>query len=224
MNRVLEPELMTDQDQARAYAAADFAEVNQGFVDRFRSTFPDVERGAILDLGCGPADIPIRFSRALPGVTVTAVDGSEAMVALGRDAVAAAGLRGRVRLVCARLPGLDLPSGGFDAVVSNSLLHHLPEPGMFWAEVSRLGRGGGALMVMDLHRPESPEQARQLVETYSGREQEVLKRDFFNSLCAAFTLEEARAQLRAAGLGGLRCEMVSDRHWVAWGRLPPGAA
>lgn len=36
MNRVLEPELMTDPDQATAYAAADFAAVNQGFVDRFR--------------------------------------------------------------------------------------------------------------------------------------------------------------------------------------------
>ena len=219
MNRVLEPELMTDRDQAQAYAAADFAAVNQGFVDRFRTRFPDFERGRLVDLGCGPADIPIRFCRALPGVIVTAVDGSEAMLGPGRAAVAAAGLESRVRLVCARLPGLTRPPAGFDGVVSNSLLHHMPRPEVFWSELARLGREGAAVLVMDLHRPESVERARGIVEAYSGGEPEVLKRDFFHSLCAAFTLAEVEAQLREAGLGGLRCEMVSDRHWAVSGVL-----
>ena len=35
MERVLEPELMDDPEQARAYARADFEEENQGFADRF---------------------------------------------------------------------------------------------------------------------------------------------------------------------------------------------
>jgi len=219
MNRVIEPELMTDAEQALAYAAADFASVNQAFVDRFRRLFPDVDRGALADLGCGPADIPIRFCRALPDITVTGVDGSEPMLAPGRAAVTAAGLGSRVRLVCARLPGLERPAGGFDGVVSNSLLHHMPRPEIFWSEVGRLGRAGAAVLVSDLHRPESAERARDIVETYSAAEPEILKRDFFHSLCAAFTLAEVTAQLETAGLGGLRCEMVSDRHWAAWGRL-----
>jgi len=51
------------------------------------------------------------------------------------------------------------------------------------------------------------------VETYSGAEPEVLKRDFFHSLCAAFTLAEVTAQLREAGLDrALHCKMISDRH------------
>ena len=219
MNRVLEPELMTDPDQAQAYAAADFAAVNQGFVDRFRARFPDFERGHLVDLGCGPADIPIRFCRALPSVTVTAVDGSEAMLGPGRAAVVAAGLGSRVRLVRARLPGLTRPPAGFDGVVSNSLLHHMPRPEVFWSEVARLGREGAAVLVTDLHRPESVERAREIVEAYSGGEPEVLKRDFFHSLCAAFTRAEVEAQLAAAGLDGLRCEMVSDRHWAVSGKL-----
>lgn len=66
MNRVLEPELTTDPDQADAYPAGDFATVNQAFVDRFRALFPGFARGRLVDLGCGPADIPIRFCRALP--------------------------------------------------------------------------------------------------------------------------------------------------------------
>jgi SAM-dependent methyltransferase len=220
VDRVLEPELMTDEDQALAYAAADFATPNQAFVDRFVGLFPGFVRGTLVDLGCGPADIPIRLCRALPGVAVTAVDGSEPMLAPGRVAVAAARLGARIRLVCARLPGLERPRDGFDGIISNSLLHHLPWPEVLWAEVARLGRVDAAVLVTDLHRPDSAERAREIVETYSGDEPEVLKRDFFHSLCAAFTLAEVSAQLREAGLdGALRCEMISDRHWAAWGRL-----
>lgn len=221
MDRVLEPELMTDQAQALAYAAADFATPNQAFVERFIGLFPTFTRGALVDLGCGPADIPIRLCRALPGVTVAAVDGSEAMLAPGRAAVAAAGFDPRIRLVCARLPGLERPRDGFDGIISNSLLHHLPRPEVLWSEVVRLGRAEAAVLVTDLHRPDSSDRAREIAETYSDGEPEVLKRDFFHSLCAAFTLTEVTAQIRNAGLdGALRCEMISDRHCAAWGRLP----
>jgi cyclopropane fatty-acyl-phospholipid synthase-like methyltransferase len=219
VNRVLEPELMTDPVQAEAYASADFAAVNQAFVDRFRALFPDLARGRLVDLGCGPADIPIRLCRALPEVTVTGVDGSEAMLAPARRAVAAAGLAGRIELVRARLPGLPRIPGGFDGVVSNSLLHHIPEARVFWSEVARLGRAGAPVLVVDLHRPDTRERARAIVETYAGDDPEVLRRDFFHSLCAAFTTAEVQAQLGAAGLVGLRVETVSDRHWAAWGHL-----
>jgi len=219
MRRVLEPELMNDPEQAQAYAAADFAAVNQAFVDRFRALFPGLVRGHFVDMGCGPADIPIRLCRALPDVTVTGVDGSEAMLAPGRAAVAAAGLATRIRLLCARLPGIERPPAGYDAVVSNSLLHHLPRPAVLWAEVARLGRRGAPVLVTDLHRPESVERAREIVEAYSGGEPDVLKRDFFHSLCAAFTLPEVREQLAESRLETLRVEMISDRHWAVWGML-----
>ena len=38
----------------------------------------------------------------------------------------------------------------------------------------------------------------------------------------AFTLREIRSQIRSRGLGGLVCELASDRHWVVWGHLPRG--
>ena len=199
MKRVLEPELMVDPEQAQAYASADFATVNQGFVDRFRALFPVFARGHVADLGCGPADIPIRLCRALPGVSVTGVDGSEAMLDPGRAAVVAAGLASRVRLRCARLTGIERPAAGYDAIVSNSLAHHLPDPAVLWREIARIGAPGAPVLVADLHRPESAERAGEIVESYSGAEPEVLKRDFFHSLCAAFTLPEVRAQLADAG-------------------------
>lgn len=219
MERIPEPELMEDPAQALAYARADFSDVNQGFVDRFRSTFPDLTRGRVLDLGCGPADIPIRLARALPGLRVTAVDGSEAMLIMARKAVAEARLNGWVGLVQARAPDLSFPPRAFDAVISNSLLHHLSDPHLFWQEVRRLGRPGAAVLVMDLFRPDSPQRAREIVEAAAANEAQILKQDFFRSLLAAFTLDEVRAQL-ASVLPHLDCRIISERHWLVSGHLP----
>lgn len=222
MDRILEPELQTDEIQSLVYAQADFEQVNQGFVDRYRASFPKGVGGKMVDLGCGPADIPVRFARALPGYSITAVDGSAAMVVLAQKAVIAAGVADRVQVRCARLPMLPLPLQSFDAVVSSSLVHHMPDPFVFWNEVVRLGKPGATVLIMDLFRPESPERAREIVETHAAGEAPVLKEDFYNSLCAAFTLREVRSQIRTRGLGGLVCELASDRHWVVWGHLPRG--
>lgn len=219
MERIPEPEVMDDPAQVLAYARADFAEVNQAFVDRFRAAFPEFAAGRVLDLGCGPADIPIRLVRAIPAAHVTGVDASAPMLDLARRAIAATGLADRIALVEGRLPGLPLPAAGFDAVVSNSLVHQLPDAVPFWKEARRLGRPGAALLVVDLFRPESPAAAQAIVEAYSGDEDPVLKRDFYNSLCAAFTPDEVARQLRAAGLGHLRGEIISDRHWAVTGYL-----
>ncbi len=219
MDRIPEPEVMGDPAQALAYARADFAQVNQAFVDRFCAAFPEFTAGRVVDLGCGPADIPIRLARALLSVHVTAVDASEPMLDLARQAVAAAGLAARITLVAGRLPGLPLPERGFDAVISNSLVHQLPDPVPFWQEARGLGRPGDPILVVDLFRPDTAAAADDIVEKYSEGEDPVLKRDFYNSLCAAFTPDEVRGQLRAAGLGHLRPEIISDRHWAVAGRL-----
>lgn len=67
IERIPEPELMDDPEQARAYAGADFSEPHQAFVERFTQCFPRHRPRRVLDLGCGAADITIRFARAIPG-------------------------------------------------------------------------------------------------------------------------------------------------------------
>lgn len=221
MQRVLEPELMDDPEQAIAYARADFAAVNQGFVDRFRTTFPACTSGRIVDLGCGPADIPIRLARALPAIHVTAVDASAAMLVPARHAISAAGMRDRIGLLQARLPDLPLRTGGFNAILSNSLLHHLPDPSVFWRELRRLGHNDTVILVMDLFRPDTVAQAQAIVDNAAATEPAVLRGDFLNSLLAAFRPAEVAAQLHAAGLGHLAPQIVSERHWLVAGRVAP---
>lgn len=217
MERIPEPELMDEPEQARAYAQADFAEPHQAFVEHFRQCFPGHCPRQVLDLGCGAADITIRFARAYPESTLTGVDGAAAMLEFARETIARADLGDRIRLLEARLPETILPRGVFDTVISNSLLHHLRDPQTLWQAVKQYAAPGAAVFIMDLRRPDSREQAAALVGEYAGAEPEILRRDFFNSLLAAFRPEEIMEQLEQAGLAPFRVEAVGDRHVIVHG-------
>jgi SAM-dependent methyltransferase len=219
MDRIPEPDLMDEPEQARAYADADFSEPHDAFVAHFRRLFPSFRGGAVLDLGCGPADIAIRFGRAYAGADLLGVDGAPAMLALGEKAVAAAGLASRIRLERRYLPDPALPQGAFDAVISNSLLHHLDDPAVLWDTVIQAAKPGAAVLAMDLMRPSSPEEAARLTEQYAAGAPAVLRHDFHQSLLAAYRPEEVRSQLVAAGLGHFQVEAVSDRHLLVWGTI-----
>lgn len=216
--RTPEPEVMDGDEQCRAYAEADFAQPNAAFVERFIDTFPEFTTGHLLDLGCGPADIPVRLCQALPEIHITAVDASAPMLAFAAQATRDADLTERLFLVEDQVPCSTLDAS-FDGVISNSLLHHLPDPNPFWSDVARFGRSGAAFLMVDLRRPPSTEEASRLMQLYSEGEPTVLRQDFYNSLLAAFTPDEVEAQISAHGLRGLEVAVISDRHLAVWGRL-----
>jgi ubiquinone/menaquinone biosynthesis C-methylase UbiE len=217
MDRILEPEIMDDRDAANAYARADFSDSNQAFVDDLLERYGD-RIARVLDLGTGPADVPVRLTRAARAAHVTAVDGSAEMLSLARESVHKAKLTGRITLHLGHLPGLALPERSFDTVLCKDMLHHLPDPQALWHEIRRLGRAGAVVYVMDLIRPDSPLEAREIVERVAASEHPLLKEDFYNSLCAAFTLEEVRMQLATAGLA-LKVARAGDRHMAVRGLL-----
>lgn len=218
MDRVLEPEVMDEPEQVRAYAKANFDQENQEFVNRFLEYFPDLSEGHVVDLGCGPADIPIRLAHALPFCRLTGVDASQPMIDVGQDAVKAAGLTDRITLHCERLQSFIL-SEHCDAIVSNSLLHHLTNPLRFWYSIKKLVKPGGSVLVMDLLRPESPEAAQGIVDRYATNEPPILRRDFYNSLLAAFTEDEVAAQLAEMNFSRLLIDVPDDRHWLVGGQV-----
>jgi ubiquinone/menaquinone biosynthesis C-methylase UbiE len=217
VERVLEPELMDDERQSIAYAKADFSTSNQSFVDGLIRDFPGHLRN-VVDIGCGPGDVVIRLARAAPQIRITAIDGSAPMISLARDAVRKAGFQSRVTLAEGFIPGVALQELSYDAVLSKDLLHHLPDPSALWKEIVRLGRSGAAVYVMDLVRPPTPGDAHRIVDSVAANEDPILREDFYNSLCAAFTLEEIGEQLLEASLD-LRVKQVSDRHMLVSGLL-----
>ena len=72
---------------------------------------------------------------------------------------------------------------------------------------------------MDLLRPESQEEAQAIVDQYAADEPEQLRRDFFNSLLAAFTEDEVAAHLAELNLSRLLIDVPDDRHWIVYGRV-----
>jgi SAM-dependent methyltransferase len=220
MQRIPEPELMDAAEQAAAYAEADFSAPHQFLVDQIHSLLPGLPAKArVLDLGCGPADVTLRFALAFPGWRIDGVDGADAMLALGRQRVADAGLDARIVLHQAVLPRDPLPAVGYAVILSNSLLHHLHEPQVLWRAVRDAAAPGAFVYVTDLRRPADEIALRCLVETHSAPEPAVLRRDFEASLRAAFTPDEVRRQLADVGLAGLEVTALGDRHLAVAGRL-----
>ncbi len=212
MKRIPEGERMDQPVAADAYARADFADVNARFVEDVAQAFAGLSPKRLLDLGSGPGDIPIALARAPAAPTIVAVDASGVMLNWASRRIAASRPSGRISLVQADAKMLPFGQGAFNAIVSNSILHHVADPHLFWCEVRRLLARGGRVFMRDLMRPASIADAHALVNEYARDESEELQGEFFRSLCAAFTVDEVRDQLREAGLAVLDVRVSSDRH------------
>jgi 2-polyprenyl-3-methyl-5-hydroxy-6-metoxy-1,4-benzoquinol methylase len=202
--------------QAQAYAEADFSEPNELFASAVAEALNGRSPGRLVDLGCGPGDICLRMARKLPGWDISGLDAGPNMLSLARASAERENPSGNVRFLHAHLPDHPL-IGTFEAVVSNSLLHHLPDPMTLWQTVAEIAAPGAYIQIMDLHRPDSVARARWLVDQHAADAPEILRQDFYNSLLAAWTIEEVRDQFERAGLGVLRLTRPTERHWMASG-------
>ena len=217
MRRTPEPEIMGEDAEAKVYELADFSEVNQAFAERVVGLAPH-PYGVLVDLGCGPGDILVRILGLTRTFMSLGLDGSKTMLDLAREKIRAGALENSIHLIQSDAKSLNFPADCFDVVISNSLVHHLPDPLPFWKEVHRVCRPGGIILVQDLSRPDTPEEARRIVERESGSEPQLLKDLFFYSLLASFTPDEVEEHLAAAGLTGVTVRMSSDRHWEVAGK------
>jgi ubiquinone/menaquinone biosynthesis C-methylase UbiE len=211
---------MNDEAQALAYAQADFDEPHNMFIQAFKDIFPGFKVSShILDLGCGSADISIRFAQTYPDCEIDGLDGAPRMLAQGKLAIQKTQLQDRIHLLEGMLPGAILPHDNYDVIISNSLLHHLHQPDVLWQSIQKFGVPGTRVFIMDLMRPETEKVAREFVDLYARDEPQVLREDFYHSLCAAFLPEEIQSQLNVAGLTQLDVKVLSDRHIAVSGLL-----
>ncbi|MGQ9896172.1 MAG: class I SAM-dependent methyltransferase [Acidobacteriota bacterium] len=217
MERILEPEVMDTAEEAQAYDAMDFTEVNTAFADTVVGL--GIRSGYILDVGTGTARIPILIAERLSEVRIAAVDLSAEMLKLADAHLRAAKLETRISLHLADAKHLPFPAATFDAVISNSIVHHIPEPVTVLREIARVAKPGAALLIQDLLRPATSEAADALVARYTAKESPRQQRLFRDSLGAALTLEEIASAAQVAGLTDITMAQTSDRHWTLT-RLP----
>jgi ubiquinone/menaquinone biosynthesis C-methylase UbiE len=216
---VLEPEVMDSAAEAADYDAMDHSEVNRRFAADLLAFHGSPRGGRWLDVGTGTALIPIELCRQIAGASLLAIDLAEHMLRLAAKNVEAAGFADRIALEKVDAKGLPYPDASFEAVLSNSIVHHIPEPAATLAEMVRLVAPGGSLFVRDLSRPDSPEALAALVEQYAGGEPTHARSMFADSLHAALTPSEIASLIAPLGLPADSVAMTSDRHWtLAWTR------
>ncbi|NHC38118.1 class I SAM-dependent methyltransferase [Scytonema millei] len=211
--RILEPEVMDSWEETVEYDAMDFVEVNTAFAQT-ASELCRLDTAKVLDAGTGTARIPIILSQMHPHWQIWGIDLAENMLKLGFQNVKDAGLQDRISLEIVDAKRLPYPDDYFELVISNSLVHHLPNPLPFLQELKRVLQPKGAICIRDLIRPSDAATIDRLVEgigmEYSDRQKDL----FRDSLHAAFTIDEVEQLVTQAKIPGVRIYQSSDRHWT----------
>jgi ubiquinone/menaquinone biosynthesis C-methylase UbiE len=211
LERILEPEVMDSELDAHEYATFDNSVVNDEFVKRALELAPP--SGYVLDVGTGPGDIAVLFATRAPALRFLAIDLGEHMLGMARRNVVSAKLAERVEIARLDAKATGRPAGAFDMVISNSLVHHIPEPEALFRELRRVARPGAGLFIKDLHRPASASELRDLVDKYADGCTPYQRQTFQDSLHAALTVEEVTAMLDRLGWHDVQARRCSDRHW-----------
>jgi ubiquinone/menaquinone biosynthesis C-methylase UbiE len=209
---------MDTAEEARDYDSMDHSGVNRKLVADFLAVWTG--RDPILDVGTGPAHIPILLCQQHPSARITAIDLSEEMLVVARDNVERAGLADRIKLEHVDAKGLPYPGASFAAVFSNSIVHHIPDPGRVLVEMVRVVQRDGLLFVSDLFRPDDEATLRRLVTLHAGTANAHQQQMFGDSLRAALTLGEVRGLVAGLGFDPATVQQTSDRHWTWNARKP----
>jgi ubiquinone/menaquinone biosynthesis C-methylase UbiE len=206
LQRVAEPEVMDDSAEVEAYSSAaaqsHLNAIDDTFVDHAMRLLGKRERGRALDIGTGPGQIVLKLARRLTRWKFVGVDRSPNMIAQGvASLVPAVELAGRVHFSVADGNQLPFRNGSFDLVVCNSVLHHIAEPQKVLAEIVRLSKPGGAILLRDLRRPSRlayPFHVRRHGRHYQG----LMYKLYCDSVRSAYTVEELRRLLDASLIKG----------------------
>ena len=232
--RILEPEVMDSAQDAEDYDRMDHSQVNRVFVEDLLAAIQNSEFRMqnvesqhsnsafcilhseldVLDLGTGTAQIPIELCRRFADCRVLAVDAATSMLDLARYNLAAAGLTQRIQLAHVDAKKLPYKDGMFDIVMSNSIIHHIPEPLDVLREAVRVTQPSGLVFIRDLVRPDSAEQLAHQVATYAAECNDHQRQLFADSLHAALSLTEIRELVGQLGFAAATVQQTSDRHWT----------
>ena len=222
--RQLEPEVMDTRAEAVDYDAMDHSEVNRQFAESLlplltacqqqQASAGNTQPIRLLDLGTGTALIPIEICQRISLLQIIATDLAAEMLKVAQQNIQRAGLDKSILLEHADAKLLPCENQSFDGVISNSLIHHIPEPQLVFAEIKRVIKPGGFLFLRDLLRPDSHAELDRLVTLYAADANSHQRQMFQASLHAALTLHEVKALLQHCDWPEAAVQITSDRHWT----------
>jgi ubiquinone/menaquinone biosynthesis C-methylase UbiE len=213
--RAPEPEVMDDCQEVEAYSSAAarayLSAIDDTFVEHAERLTPAQragKSGCALDIGCGPGQIVLKLARRRPGWRFIGVDRSANMI---RQALAAREQAARADFLVADGSRLPFADASFDLVLCNSVLHHLAQPAAVLAEMARVAKSAGAILVRDLRRPSRlayPLHVRWYGRHYSG----LMYKLYCDSVRAAYRPDELAALLRPSPLREARIFTLGRTH------------
>lgn len=214
--RVPEPEVMDAAQEVEAYASATaqtyLERIDRTFVEHLARLLPTSATSFnVLDVGCGPGQIPIMIASRWPKAGVTGIDAAPHMIEQARKNAAASGALNayfEVFRVAKDSADTRLPFGAglFDVVTCNSVVHHLADPVAAFNEIARVAKPDGAVLIRDLRRPGKLTinwHVKWFGRHYSGE----MKRLYEASVRAAYTFDEMREMLRRSKLNDGRSQV-----------------
>lgn len=213
---------MNSPTEAWDYNGMDHSAVNAAFVQDLLATElltsgpvdPQADDSVVLDVGTGTALIPIELCHRFGLCRVVACDAATSMLELAKINVAIGQCEGRIQLHHGDGKVLEFANDLFDGVMSNSWLHHLPDPAVGLAQMWRVCKPCGWLFSRDLLRPEEASQVECLVQLHAAHETHDNQQLFRQSLHAALTLNEVRDMAAPLGIPAEAIQATSDRHWT----------
>ncbi len=141
----------------------------------------------VADVGTGTGVLALELADA--GLEVVAIDHSAAMLDAARRKIEASGTTG-IELRRGDVAELPLQDGEMDAAFAHMVLQYLPSPADALAEMARVVRPGGRIVVIDFVRHEKEWMREELGVQWLG-----------------FPTEEIEAHFEAAGLGAVRIDV-----------------
>ena len=231
MERVVEPELMEEEDQVISYAKADFSEGENNLINQInyflsKNDISLDEKDLIVDLGCGPGNISEKLSIKWPKATVVAIDGSKEMIRIAELNKKSSSNRSRLknlRYICADIKKLKLSEISLDKniklLVSNSLIHHITYLDDFFNCIERLSSNLTINFHKDLKRPNDEKSALYLKEKCGEKYNDILTNDYYASLKASYTSKELKDFIFENKLSSLEVFEEGDQYLVIYGKV-----
>lgn len=202
--RVPEPDLVMESvAQTESFSQAG----DQGGVLAFLYLYNALQISAVLqagdlvlDLACGPAHQLVQVARLNPTVRFVGLDASPAMLQCAKSTLTKAGVS-NVELVQGDMVRLThLEDASLDGVICTMSLHHLPDQASLCAtllEVRRVLKPQGRIYLMDFGRLKHFSTQRFFADDL--RQSPQFTEDYFNSLRAAFSVEELTVSMAPFG-------------------------
>jgi len=214
LQRILEPEVMDTLEEALEYDSMDHSQVNEVFCNDFFAARNLKDGVQILDVGTGTAQIPIVMCKRNTGLKITAIDLAESMLTLGNKNIQTARLEDSITLDQVDSKKMPYSDESFDQVISNSIIHHIPNPLECFKEMIRVTKKDGLLFIRDLLRPFSIVELHNIVNLHAGDATPKQKQLFTDSLHASLSLAEVREMVKLFGFEAFTVIQSSNRHWT----------